>query len=86
MTSGAGYVCDGDTVGTRFESYAIVVVAHVDIGDGYVCAGADVKSVCVFGFIGALGCCVHFQVAECYFLAVSFDRVEDVGWVFLPQV
>ena len=60
MASGAGNVRGCDAVCTGLECHAVIVVLHVHVTDGHVCAGADVEAVCVLRVIVALGCGVHF--------------------------
>lgn len=86
MASRAGNALDDNAVRTGLEGHAVIVVRHVDVADGHICAGTDVKAVRVLRLILAFGCGVHIQIEELGGLGVALDGVEDIGGVLLAEV
>lgn len=85
MRPGAGDILDRYVVAARLEGHTVVVVAHVNRGDGDIRAGTDIEAVRIFRGIGGVGGCVHAQVREDDVLRVAFDRVEHVRRVLLAE-
>lgn len=86
MASCAGNILDDNAVRTGLEGHAVIVVRHVDVADGHICAGTDVEAVCVLRLILAFGYSVHVQIEELSGLGVALDGVEDIGGVLLAEV